>query len=143
MLVQIYNWRNHVFMINAFHVKVKKCISIISWTYFFSFICVKFCQWDKTYWLELLTDIIIISCKNIVFQQMTTCKLNSSVNSNLHKTPHPGASKQIKFRQKATLRSQCFANRAQSAIIRTFLLLYRMPCADKKYKSSFCTQRKP
>ena len=33
--------------------------------------------------------------------------------------PHPRAQEQIKSRQKATLRSQCFANRAQSAIIRT------------------------
>ena len=33
--------------------------------------------------------------------------------------PHPWAREQIKSQQKATLRSQCFANRAQSAIIRT------------------------
>ena len=37
----------------------------------------------------------------------------------INPSPHPGAKKQIKTEQKATLRSQCFANRALSAIIRT------------------------
>ena len=65
--------------------------------------------------------------------------------------PHPRAQEQIKSRQKATLRSQCFANRAQSAIIRTLLLLYRTrrPATagprlgaphHKKYQPGFCTK---
>ena len=35
--------------------------------------------------------------------------------------PHPEGPEQIKSPQKATLRSECFANRALSAIIRTQL----------------------
>ena len=87
----------------------------------------------------------------LMLQLLQLAHICEQLHSFCNVCPHPRAQEQIKSRQKATLRSQCFANRAQSAIIRTLLLLYRTrrPATagprlgaphHKKYQPGFCTK---